>query len=149
MRFLGLLPLDVSGRKLFCFLLLRPSIGLTLLFCRPHISSFLRISVFLLQVFSLQRVRRLALFLCYWPPWLSSVGQFLTPGRLLGSVMTVSPSIGSLQLSMSKFSFAIIAKWNWSIQLFHWVGGSTVWFGQKAGIPRRFESVVDCAIIKS
>ena len=50
---------------------------------------------------------------------------------------------------MSKFSFAIIAKWNWSIQLFHWVGGSTVWFGQKGGILRRFESVVDCAIIKS
>ena len=75
-----------------------------------------------------------------------SVSDSWAPSRI-GNV--VSPSIGSLRLSMSKFSFAIIAKWNWSIQLFHWVGGSTVWFGQKAGIPRRFESVVDCAIIKS
>ena len=48
---------------------------------------------------------------------------------------------------MSKFSLAMMARWNWSIQLVDWVGGSTVWFSQKAGVPRRFESV-DCAILR-
>ena len=59
----------------------------------------------------------------------------------------VSGTSGPLRLSMSRFFSAIIANWNCWL---HWVqecDSSTVWFGQKEGIPRTFDSF-DCAIIK-
>ena len=58
----------------------------------------------------------------------------------------VSGISGPCRLSKSRFSFAMIANWNWSL---HWVqacGGSRVWLGQQGGITRTFESF-ECAII--
>ena len=49
----------------------------------------------------------------------------------------VSGISGPCRLSKSRFSFAMIANWNWSL---HWVqacGGSTVWFGQKGEFHAR------------
>ena len=108
-----------------------------------------RIFVSRLRFFFPPRFRSIALLHCFWPPCFSSVFHFLNPVRLFKIGIVVSDSKGSFRLSMSKFSLAMMARWNWSIQLVHWVGVSILWFGQKAaGIPRRIESV-DCAIIRS
>ena len=105
----------------------------------------LRIFVSRLKSFS-PNFRRLALILCFWPAWFYRVSFSESWAVSIIWVVVSDPNF-SFRISMSKFSLAMMARWNWSIQLVDWVGGSTVWFSQKAGVPRRFESV-DCAILR-
>ena len=53
---------------------------------------------------------------------------------------------GPLRLPMSRFSFAMMANWNWSLQWIQECGSSIVWFVQNARFPRKFDPA-DCAII--
>ena len=53
----------------------------------------------------------------------------------------VSGTSAPFRLSMSSFSLAIIANWNWSLIWVQESGGSRVWVGQKEGIPRTFDFI--------
>ena len=83
------------------------------------------------------KARIASLFLASLAFLCGSSSESWAPSKI---VIVVSSSNGSLRLSMSKFSQAMMARWNLSIQLIDWVGGSTVSFGQKAGVSPQIRS---------
>ena len=128
-------PLGVFEKIIFSSRLLRPIKEWILLSYLLGFSPFSRIFVSPLRYFCTPRFRRLALLLCFWASLAFLCISFSESWAPYKIRIIVSDSSGSFLISMSKFSLAMMARWNWLIQLVKWIRGSTEWFGQKAGFP--------------